>query len=68
VLGIFGLKMLNLALKPVSDESFCPRTLFPLEVSVGGERCWVSICGKRRVERDFGRVRLGRGPLLKYVS
>ena len=27
VLGIVGLKMSNLALKPVSDESFCPRTL-----------------------------------------
>ena len=29
VLGIVGLKMSNLALKPVSDESFCPRTLAP---------------------------------------
>lgn len=27
VLGIVGLKMLNLAQKPISDESFCPRTL-----------------------------------------
>jgi len=27
VLGIIGLKMSNLALKPVSDESFCLRTV-----------------------------------------
>jgi len=27
VLGIVGLKMLNLAQKPVSDEPFCPRTV-----------------------------------------
>ena len=27
VLGIVGLKMVNLALKPVSDESFCPPTV-----------------------------------------
>ena len=35
-----------------------------LEVSVVG---WVFV-GKKRVEKDFGRVRLGRGPLLKSVS
>jgi len=29
VLGIVGLKALNLAQKPVSDEYFCPRTVAP---------------------------------------